>query len=113
MSEWLTRNWICPCWSNVDPEPSVNITLDFSKARFSNLALDGLDLRFADLQRASFHGASLRRTRFDLSNLTGTCFLHTNLECATFEMASYDADHPPIGLAYKFLSQCERIVSGD
>ena len=112
-ADWLKRNWICPCWSDGEPQPTVIITLDFDGARLSNLALDGLDLRFANLRGSSFQGSLLKAARFELWDISGTDFKDARLDDATFKMATYDVDQPPIGLPAHVMRQCSVLDGGD
>ena len=58
--------------------------LKLFRARFQNVAWPDIDLREADLRRASFAAADLRGARFQAADISGTDFSDANLSLADF-----------------------------
>jgi uncharacterized protein YjbI with pentapeptide repeats len=58
--------------------------LKLFRARFQNVVWPDIDLREADLRRASFAAADLRGARFQAADISGTDFSDANLSLADF-----------------------------
>jgi len=105
----FANNLVCQVWRNDETPPLFTMTFDFAGGDFAGMQLDHVDLRFANLHRAKFVGASLQKAKFHLSDISGADFTGAILDGIRLEMSTYEADEPPKGLSDDLLNQCEAL----
>lgn len=102
MAYWYDQNFFL-LFSTEDYLPPIILTLDFARADFANQDLEGIDLRFAWLNRANFRGTLLKNAQFDFASVTATNFSDTSLEGASFLHAFHKPMQPTLGLSAEML----------
>ena len=126
LNKWLdaVARSIPGYWGEGETEPPICFWFDGEGADISGRNLDGINLvlvwcqgarfdsasavgaKFNCVSDASFRNANLRNAKF-LGDISGADFRDAQLDGVTMN-ATYDPDHPPIGLPEALFRLCQR-----
>ncbi len=74
---------------NIAINPTPQNHTDCSQKTFEDIALDGIDLRYADLSASKFINITWRHAKFSGANLSYSTFEHVDLSGGNFEGATF------------------------